>query len=786
MKKSVLFLLSQLIFACGYSQGKISLSGTVTDAQLNFIPRATVHLLNTNFYTLTDNKGAFFFNGLYPGTYQLEASAAGFATVNKTITISTAKNDIHATLQHASKQLNEVIVTAQKAEEDVQQLPVSITALSSGQVEAYQLGNVKDITAIAPNLYSADPGDKRNVTSIRGITTTSYNPSVAIYVDGVNQFSLDTYISTLFDVERIEVLRGPQGSLYGRNAMGGVINVITKSPGNRTEVFASADVGNYGLQRYTAAVRTPLVKDKLFIGIGALYDEVNGYYTNEFNGKSYDKQHSFLGNYYIKYLPSSRWTLTLNVKNNENRNNGAFPLVPGIKEAFDHPFLLNQNALTTLKDDIFNSSLVINYAGRLFNFSSQTAYQSNYRYYSQPIDADFSPLDGISIINNFGRDWNHVKVATQEFKFSSPAATTSSLKWTAGSYLFYNDNPVKQATRFGEDAEMLGMQDKNFSLINTTRAKSFGVAFYGQATYPINKQWKITAGARYDYEHQKQNIKGEYQHDPDPAPVFEFRSDTSATADFDAFSPTVSIAFNPTENHMLYASYSRGYRAGGLTPLSSDPSQPALYPFKPEFSNNIEIGIKNSFLDNKLLWNLAGFYTAIINAQVPTLVLPDAVTITKNTGRLNSRGVETEIMAMPFTGLRLSYSFGYTDARYKNLKIAVNGSEADLKGKQQLFTPEVTSMLAAQYEYKIKNSVSLLAGGEWYYIGTQYFDLANTIRQSGYSILNAKAGVRVKKISLVFWGRNLTDKHYISYAYDFGAVHLGNPLTYGVTASFKL
>jgi iron complex outermembrane receptor protein len=268
--------------------------------------------------------------------------------------------------------------------------------------------------------------------------------------------------------------------------------------------------------------------------------------------------------------------------------------------------------------------------------------------------------------------------------------------------------------------------------------------------------------------------------------VFEFRSDTSATADFDAFSPTVSIAFNPTENHILYASYSRGYRAGGLTPLSSDPSQPALYPFKPEFSNNIEIGIKNSFLDNKLLWNLAGFYTTIINAQVPTLVLPDAVTITKNTGRLNSRGVETEIMAMPFTGLRLSYSFGYTDARYKNLKIAVNGSEADLKGKQQLFTPEVTSMLAAQYEYKIKNSVSLLAGGEWYYIGTQYFDLANTIRQSGYSILNAKAGVRVKKISLVFWGRNLTDKHYISYAYDFGAVHLGNPLTYGVTASFKL
>ncbi len=115
-----------------------------------------------------------------------------------------------------------------------------------------------------PNLYSAEPGDKRNVTSVRGITSTSYDPAIATYIDGINQFSLDTYISPLFDVERIEVLRGPQGTLYGRNAMGGVINIITRQPTNRTDVFAEASIGNYGTQRYSAGIKTPVVKDKFF------------------------------------------------------------------------------------------------------------------------------------------------------------------------------------------------------------------------------------------------------------------------------------------------------------------------------------------------------------------------------------------------------------------------------------------------------------------------------------------------------------------------------------------
>ena len=135
--------------------------------------------------------------------------------------------------------------------------------------------------------------------------TTSYDPAVATYIDGVNQFTLDTYIATLFDVERIEVLRGPQGTLYGRNAMGGVINIITKQPANNTNGFAEINIGNYNQQRYTLGLRTPLIKNKLFFGVAGVYNRRNGFYTNEFYNNSYDKRNTFTGNYYLKYLPAA-------------------------------------------------------------------------------------------------------------------------------------------------------------------------------------------------------------------------------------------------------------------------------------------------------------------------------------------------------------------------------------------------------------------------------------------------------------------------------------------------
>ena len=390
----------------------------------------------------------------------------------------------------------------------------------------------------------------------------------------------------------------------------------------------------------------------------------------------------------------------------------------------------------------------------------------------------------MTIINDYDGNWNKVKALTQEFKFTSAAATTSNLKWTLGSYFFYQDNPSKQAVHFGKDPLYPGA-DTNFSIINSTKGKSSGIAFFGQLSYAVTGKLNIIAGLRYDYENKKYNVLGEYAKDPDPTPLFETRPDTSASIDFNAFSPKFGLSYNVNTHSDVFVTYSRGYRTGGLTALSSDPSQPPLYPYKPEYSNNIEAGIKNNLFNNRLQLNVTAFLTYVTDAQVPTLLLPDAVTVTKNAGELTSKGIEVELASTPVKGLQVNYNFGYTDATYKNLKLAQNGSAVDLTGKKQIFTPESTSMLALQYSYGLgtKLRLKLVARTEWIYLGKQYFDLANNIKQTDYSLFNIRFGVNSKYLSLMFWAKNLGDKKYIAYAYDFGAIHLGDPGTMGVTLS---
>ena len=765
-----------------------SITGVVQNEKGNPIDGATISILNNSMQTISNQKGYFSFDELKNGKYTLSIKSLGYAEISKEININATNNskstDIKFTLIASTNQLDEVVVTAEKKEELLQKIPASITSLNAKQINAFGLWNTKEITGIIPNLYSADPGDARDVTSVRGIATSSYDPTVATYIDGVNQFSLDTYIPTLFDVERIEVLRGPQGTLYGRNAMGGVINIITKQPNNASSGFADISVGNYNQQRITAGFKTPLIKDKLFFGASILSNKRDGYYTNEFTQSSYDNQNGLSGNYFLKYIVSSRWDINLNFKQLANENQGPFPLVFGTEDALNNPYRLNQNSTTTMKDKTSNTSLSIRYTGSGFNFSSQTAYQQNYRYYTNPIDGDFSPIDAISVINNYGSKWNNNKVLTQDFKFTSAPSSNSKLKWTAGAFLFYQDAPVKQATRFGIDANLMMIGDSLFSIINTSTTLKKGFAIYGQATYALSDKLNMSFGLRNDYENQTQSILGEYQRDPSPE-LYTTTSDTLGRTNFNALSPKLSLDYQVNNNSLWYGSYSKGFRAGGLSPLSSDPSQPPLVGYLPEYSNNFETGIKNNWLNNKLILNIALFYTKVTDAQVPSLILPDAITITKNTGQLSSKGVEAELMFIPTKGLLLQYSFGATSASYDKLEIASQGASVNLAGKRPIFTPSSTSLLAAQYSYPISSELQIMLRGEWKYIGTTYFDLANSIEQSPYHLLNAKLGMEYKKTTLSFWAKNLAGTKYISYGYDFGAVHLGDPAIFGTSFSYK-
>ncbi|MFT4154980.1 TonB-dependent receptor [Parafilimonas sp.] len=774
MKYNLLNCLALIFLPCLLKAQQVTVN--VYNEQSQLLPGSSIYVLNSNMNVVTGASGNTVFS-LNKGKYSLQVSHTGYATIIQNISFL---NDtvINVRLSPSVKKLDDVVVSTEKTEQDVQKVPLSITALSAADVADYKLWNTKQLTAIVPGMYVSNPGDNRNLTSIRGITTTSYDPAVATYIDGVNQFGLDTYIARLLDVERMEVLRGPQGSLYGRNSTGGIINIITRKPTNTARAFAEINAGKFGLQQYNAGFSLPVINNKLFIGASGMYEGRNGFYSNAYNNSKFDKQHSWMGNYFVKFLASDKLSFTLNAKHLDVDNNGPFQLVSGLDEALQDPFVVNQNATSVMRDKTFNASLSANYTGRALNFTSQTAYQNNYRYYTDPLDGDFSSLDAVSIINNYGHKWNNVKVGTQEFRFSSPSGNHK-LTWLGGLYGFIQSSPVKQATHFGEDAAAVGSPLTDFSSINTNVLKGYGIAAYIQVSYAVTNKLQLTLGARYDYEHKKQNVEGAFQADGTDAVITQ--PDTVATAHFSAFSPRVSASYQLNEQQLVYATFSKGFRPGGISQLSSDPSQPPLFIYKPEHSNNYEIGLKNDLLDKKLQLNIAAFYTNITDAQVPTLILPDAITVTKNAGKLITKGVEAELRAKPVKGLNINYSFGYTDAHYTSLNIASNGEAVKLDGNKQVYTPDITSALAAQYSYAFSKTVTATVRMEWMYIGKQYFDLANQLKQSGYNLVNVQAGINISKLGFYVWGRNIFDKRYVDYAYDFGAAHLGDPAVYGVT-----
>jgi iron complex outermembrane receptor protein len=243
------------------------------------------------------------------------------------------------------------------------------------------------------------------------------------------------------------------------------------------------------------------------------------------------------------------------------------------------------------------------------------------------------------------------------------------------------------------------------------------------------------------------------------------------------------LAFQAKENVNLYLTYARGFRAGGLST-----SDPVLYSYRPEYSNNIEAGIKQTYWENRIRFNASVFYIKANDVQVPTLVLPQAITITRNAGVMTSKGVEAEISTTLAKGLQLDYNFGLTDAKYKTLNLATQDNEGNtvsvnLKGNRQIYTPKSTSMLALQYSLSLGTSwdIKLVARGEWMYIGKTYFNLGNNISQDAYNLINTRIGLAAKGFEVMFWARNLGDTKYITYAYDFGAAHLGDSRNYGVT-----
>ena len=772
-----------LIALSGFSQETIKLSISAKNKQGIKVEGIEVSLLNSNQLVDVNEKTGIVFNNLSKGYYELLITAEGYASVIWKGQLDRSQ-EVSILMEPNSIKLDEVVVSSDKKQANILNTPGSISSINAKQIRDMRIWEISDLSGFAPNLFIANSGDNRNVTGIRGMVTTSYDQSVATYVDGVAQFNLDTYIPQLNEIESIDIIRGAQGTFYGRNAMGGVINISTKKPTNTTQVNAGVQIGNYGQKRINAAVNAPIIKNKLFLGMSALHDRKNGFYTNEFLNKKFDKQQQTMLNLQLKYFLTKGWSLQADLKQYIAKNDGAFPLVNDMKALFENPYTLSQNLTSSMRDNSRNVSVVAKHKGKKTDITLQHARQRNYRYYENSLDADFSPADIVGIFNNYGKDFNTVNVMTNELRFNSvKSSPEQAFEWSAGIYQFSQKSPTKQATVFGKDAGLFGIPDKNFSIISINKGENNGLAAYGHMSYTINEKVSVNGGMRIDNENRKLTIGSQYEKQPRPA--IPTMADTTGKSSYGAFSPKLGIQFQPTAEQLMYLSFSRGFRSGGLTSISSDPSQVPLSAYNPEFSNMFEAGIKGKDKNNQFRYAIAFFYNKVMDIQTPLLVLPDAVTIIQNAGEMNAWGLEGEMEVKLAKGLSLQYSGGLTSAKYAVLGVVSNGAQVDLSGNKQVFTPSTTNYFATQYQTSIA-AHELMFRLEYNHTGKQFFDLANTIEQKAYGLVNFRSSIRTNHFDISVWGRNLMGKKYINYAYDFGAAHLGNPRMIGIGLGWRL
>ncbi|MBP2833403.1 TonB-dependent receptor [Aquimarina sp. U1-2] len=790
MKLTSLYCVLMILLCIQIGHSQIYIQGTVRNQQKQGIAYASLKVLNTTMGTSTNKKGEYKLQ-LPAQNAMIEISALGYAT--KVVQLKTTTLNI--VLQKSTETLDEVVVAAQKREELLRETPVAVTHINSKTVEATRLWGLSGLTAIVPNyLYQELGVGFQQVQAIRGIQVFSENPAVATYIDDVNNLDILANGFALTDIERIEILRGPQGTLFGRNAMGGVVNITTKKPSNTTQGFVELGFGNLNLNRHSVAIKTPVIKDKLFFGFSGLFQDREGYWKNDdefanvpdasLNGQTVGDERNLYGNVFLKWLISDRWSATVNVKAQRDWSNasGFFVSQPNKEVAFQDPDKIYLSRLGNHERNITNTSLVFKYSTPQIGIISISTYQNIVLAFE---DIDFPGFFHSFTNNEIGEDLNPQEVWTQEFRIHSKQ-TDSRIQYTAGVFGF-------SQVLYEPSTNLAFELDQDTFSIFKNKGENYGYAAFGELEYSFTTSLKATVGFRYDFENRKNTFNEFNDLVFDGEELIQNSADISKDGTYEAISPKFAFSYQLNPNSNVYASYTRGFRAGGIN-AQGLPTEDAQT-FDPEFSNNFEVGYKASALNNKLNLAVAAYFISWEDLQFFNLVTP-VVATRENVGDAQSAGLELEATAIPFKGLQLEANVGITDTEYKNFELSrlANFETSEISitpigGNRLSNTPTHTLFTAAQYTIPVSKNARASLRGEIRNIGSYYTDIQNQLEQPSYTIINAQASIHMGKYQISAWGQNMTDQTYLAFgSADTSSgnrqVRTAAPRTYGI--SFKI
>ena len=763
MYQKIIMLLALAFGITGYGQ---SIAGNVKSGKGENVAFANIKVLNAAKGTQSDDQGRFAIE-LNEGKYQLSVSAMGYATQVKTVMVAASRQTkIQIILKEKSESLGEVVVSAERREDQLQRVPAAVSVLDAEELKEGRVWSYSDLTALAPSLNMVEHGGSTSslFVNIRGVMGLHSQPAVATYVDGIYQFESFSVPLTFNNVDRIEVLRGPQGTLYGRNAFGGVINIVTRQPTNKANGSVTVGFGNYGQQRYEANYSTPIIKDKLFVNVSGTFNQHSGVYTNTLTDHDFDRPQSIAGGINVKYIASAKWDFDLNARFERNEDKGSYPWVTSDSLLFANPYKVARNQDNTELRKNKNLALKASYRGKRFDFNSISGFQNYQRGFPGFLDVDFTGADLRKAQNDFD-----ISTFTQELRLSSPQGNESKFEWTLGTYAWIApDGTNTNATITNSDAgETSALRDSRFD--------NKGLSFYGQASYALTDELSVTAGLRYNTENRKLSQRQRTRN-----PNGSFTNDTGLVdfeGSFNAFTPKFNLKYQITPDVMVYAQYARGFRAGGLNTNASTQADVA---YDPETSDNYEIGLKNTFFQDKLRLNLTGFYLQQKDQQIT--VVEETLPLTRNTGNMNNLGAELELNALALKGLQIQWSASVSNAEYDKIIVFSGGENRDFSGNKPLYNPEFASFTAVQYTKEFGKEFEAFIRGEHRYSGAYYFDFDNALRQSPYNVYNGRLGAHYKNLEFAVWGRNLGDIKYRTYARN--VFLLNQPRMYGATLSY--
>ncbi len=690
--------------------------------------------------------------------------------------------------------LGDIVVTAQKRETNLQDTPLAITAVGGVDLREREITSIENLAPSLPNVnFGKNVGFAR--IAIRGVgldtTVAAQEGRVAVHLDGVYLSRPSVAISSFFDVNRVEVVRGPQGTLYGRNATAGAVNIVSNDPEQELGGYARVTVGNYGLISSEGAITGGLT-DTLSARIAYTATRRDGYGDNFTTGEEIDNNKEFALRAKLRFEPSSDFDLTLSADVfRENDNNFVYHYIgPGRPNFVPFGPRLGGRVTDDPRDafaDVDQVNIRTFYGfGGVANVDLGFATLTSVTSYRRSDLEYLSDADGTDAVVAAFRIQERASQFSQELRLGG---NTGRLRWLLGAYYFDEDifgNNAFQPVRALATNTLTQGVDYRGDI--TTKA----YAVFGQLDYTVVDDLTVSVGARYNSEKKGTDSRGivDFATPFNPAVPLNYTLFQVDDVTQNSFTPRLGLEYRVNDDVLLYATYARGFKSGGYAVTSF------VAPLEPEELTDYEGGIKAQWLDGRVRTNISAFYYDYTNLQVQRVL--GAVAVPLNAGSAEVKGLELELAAKPVPALDLSANISLLDSKFKNFATADTArpelGEIDLEGNRLQQAPAYTVNLAAAYTIPT-SAGEFTARGEATWVDRVFFSFYNRPEVSQGANAKFNAFLNYRRDGSGFTGsvfvRNLTDRRTISSA-QVSAGFVGFPImgaydpprTYGLSIGY--